>query len=165
MLVDLSKSEQEVLNNIRSTEKYKLGEFRKNFIQFSAEVRRTIEAAKIYILDNYQKVEDYSDLSLMLRCANHEGTKYFGKKENRTKKKEKGKNTILSDLLAEMEREKIEISKFDSAVYDWSDGDFSVVFNGIPYNWIDGESIIDIASYIESKLKGNAEENNTPGVS
>ena len=101
----------------------------------------------------------------MLRCANHEGTKYFGKKENRTKKKEKGKNTILSDLLAEMEREKIEISKFDSAVYDWSDGDFSVVFNGIPYNWIDGESIIDIASYIESKLKGNAEENNTPGVS
>ncbi len=152
MLVDLSKSEQEVLNNIRSTEKYKLGEFRKNFIQFSAEVRRTIEAAKIYILDNYQKVEDYSELSLILRCANHEGTKYFGKKRIKRRGKKNGKNTILSDLIEDMEREKIEISKFDSAVYDWSDGDFSVVFNGISYNWIDGESIIDIASYIENKI-------------
>ena len=64
-----------------------------------------------------------------------------------------------------MEREKIEISKFDSAVYDWSDGDFSVVFNGVGYNWIDGQSIIDIADYIEYRLKGNAEENNTSGVS
>jgi len=165
MLVDLSKSEQEVLDNLRATEKYKSGEFRKNYIQFSAEVRRTIEAAKIYILDNYQKIEDYSELGLILRCANHDGTKYFGKKRIKRREKKNGKNTILSDLIEEMEREKIEISKFDSAVYDWSDGDFSVVFNGIPYNWIDGESIIDIASYIESKLKGNAEENNTSGVS
>ena len=165
MLVDLSKSEQEVLDNLRATEKYKSGEFRKNYIQFSAEVRRTIEAAKIYILDNYQKIEDYSDLSLILRCANHEGTKYFGKKRIKRRGKKNGKNTILSDLIEDMEREKIEISKFDSAVYDWSDGDFSVVFNGISYNWIDGESIIDIASYIESRLKENAEENNTPEVS
>lgn len=165
MLVDLSKSEQEVLDNLRATEKYKSGEFRKNYIQFSAEVRRTIEAAKIYILDNYQKIENYSELSLILRCANHDGTKYFGKKRIKRREKKNGKNTILSDLLADMERERIEISKFDLAVYDWSDGDFSVVFNGIPYNWIDGESIIDIASYIESRLKENAEENNTPEVS
>jgi ssDNA-binding replication factor A large subunit len=153
MLVDLSKSEQEVLDSIRNTEKYKSGEFRKKYLQFSSELRGIIEASKIYILDNYKKIDDYSELSLILRCVNHDGTKYFGKKGIKRRKKKNGENTILSDLLAEMERERIEISNFDSAVYDWSDGDFSVVFNGVPYNWIDGESIIDIASYIENNIK------------
>ena len=31
-------------------------------------------------------------------------------------------------------------------------GDFSVVFNGESYNWIDSNSIIDIAAHIERKL-------------
>jgi hypothetical protein len=47
----------------------------------------------------------------------------------------------------------ITVSTFDEAVYDWTDGDFSVTLNGKSYLWITSESIIEIADYIETKLK------------
>lgn len=151
MLVDVSKSEQEVLNSLRSSVKYSERNFLGAFDNLSLEIRRVVEAAKIYILDNYQKVSDYSDLSLILRCANHKGSRYFGKKS----KPRMGANTssVLKDMLSKLAEETIQIEKFDKAVYDWSDGDFSVTFNGIGYNWIDSNSIVDIAHYIEEKLK------------
>ena len=149
MLVDLSKSENEVLDSIRNSEKYKNANFDENYVNLTAEIRRVVEAAKIYILDNYKKVKDYKELHLMLRCANHEGTQYFGK---RSRKRKKGGSEIFNKLIAELDEKTIEIKKFDEAVYDWTDGDFSVVFNGVSYNWIDSTSIIDIASHIERKL-------------
>ena len=149
MLVDLSKSENEVLDSIRNSEKYKNANFDENYVNLTAEIRRVVEAAKIYILDNYKKVKDYKELHLMLRCANHEGTQYFGK---RSRKRKKGGSEIFNKLIAELDEKTIEIKKFDEAVYDWTDGDFSVVFNGVNYNWIDSTSIIDIAAHIERKL-------------
>lgn len=149
MLVDLSKSENEVLGSIRNTEKYKNGDFEENYAGLSIEIRSLVEAAKIYILDNYKEVSNYKDLHLMLRCANHEGTQYFGKKSRRSKKEG---SEIFIKMIADLDKKTIEIKKFDEAVYDWTDGDFSVVFNGVSYNWIDASSIIDIASYIEKKL-------------
>ena len=149
MLVDLSKSEKEVLDSIRNSEKYKNANFDENYVNLTVEIRRVVEAAKIYILDNYKKVKDYKELHLMLRCANHEGTQYFGK---RSRKRKKGGSEIFNKLIAELDEKTIEIKKFDEAVYDWTDGDFSVVFNGISYNWIDSTSIIDIAAHIERKL-------------
>jgi len=151
MLVDVSKSEQEVLNSIRKSEKYKKGDFEKYYVETTVEIRRIVEAAKIYILDNYQKVDDYTNLHLMLRCSNHEGTCYFGKK-SRGDKKGGMTSKIFEKILKELDDKTVEIKSFDQAVYDWTDGDFSVVFNEISYNWIDTTSIIDIASHIERKL-------------
>lgn len=151
MIVDLSKNEQEVMDSIREGEKYKNEGFESIYISLSVEIKRVVEAAKIYILDNYKKVGDYSDLSMMLRCANHEGTCYFGKKSKGNKKRGK-RSGILEKMIRELDKETVEIRSFDEAVYDWSDGDFSVVFNGVSYNWIDANSIIDIASHIERKL-------------
>jgi hypothetical protein len=54
--------------------------------------------------------------------------------------------------MEEVDAQTIEIKTFDKAVFDWTDGDFSVVFNGVNYNWIDSNSIVDIAAYIEKKL-------------
>ena len=149
MLVDLSKSEKEVLDSIRNSEKYKNANFDENYVNLTVEIRRVVEAAKIYILDNYKKVKDYKELHLMLRCANHEGTQYFGK---RSRKKKNGGSEIFNKLIAELDEKTIEIKKFNEAVYDWTDGDFSVVFNGVSYNWIDSNSIVDIAAHIERKL-------------
>jgi hypothetical protein len=154
MLVDLSKEENQVLDAIRNGVKYKAGEFEKDYVRLSVEIRNVVEAAKIYILDNYKKVNDYKELHLMLRCANHDGTQYFGKRSKR-KRGEKGRSEIFSKIMAELDEKTIEIKKFNEAVYDWTDGDFSVVFNGVSYNWIDSNSIIDIASHIERKLKND----------
>lgn len=148
MLVDISKGEEEVLSLIRGGQKYKERDFETRYVEFSTEVRSVIEAAKIYILDNYEKVKDYKTLHLMMRCANHEGTQYFGTKSKRNG----GQSKIFNKLIKELNDKTIEIKTFDKAVYDWTDGDFSVVFNGVSYNWIDGSSIIDIASHIERKL-------------
>ena len=149
MLVDLSKSENEVLDSIRNSEKYKNANFDENYVRLTVEIRRVVEAAKIYILDNYKKVKDYKELHLMLKCANHKGTQYFGK---RSRKRKKGGSETFNELIARIDEKTIEIKKFDEAFYDWTDGDFSVVFNGVSYNWIDSTSIIDIASHIERKL-------------
>ena len=148
MLVDISKGEEEVLSIIRGGKKYNEGNFETRYIEFSAEVRTLVEAAKVYILDNYKKVKDYKTLHLMLRCANHEGTQYFGTRSKRSK----GGSEIFNNLINELNKQTTEIKKFDAAVYDWTDGDFSVTFNGINYNWIDSNSIIDIAAHIERKL-------------
>ena len=148
MLVDISKGEEEVLSIIREGKKYKDGNFETRYLEFVSETRSIVEAAKVYILDNYEKVKDYKTLHLMLRCANHEGTQYFGTKSKRSK----GGSKIFNDLINELNKQTIEVKTFDKAVYDWSDGDFSVVFNGESYNWIDSNSIIDIAGHIERKL-------------
>jgi hypothetical protein len=149
MLVDLSKGENEVLDSIRGSEKYREEKFQYAYDSAVSEMRKIVAAAKIYILDNYQKIQDYSDLSLMLRCANHKGTIYIGKKN----KERKFTSEILANVMKEIEEKTIQVDKFDLAVYDWSDGDFSVVFNGVSYNWIDSESIISIADHIEEKLE------------
>lgn len=147
MLVDVSKSEQEVLNSLRSSVKYSERNFLGAFDNLSLEIRRVVEAAKIYILDNYEKVEDYSDLSLFIRCANHEGTIYIGKKVDLV-----ASPGLIRRMLKELRDATIQVSTFDKAVYDWTDGDFSIVLNGVDYNWIDSDSIINIANYIEGKL-------------
>jgi len=151
MLVDISKREEEVLSVIREGKKYNEGNFEILYIEFSTEVRTLVEAAKIYILDNYKKVKDYKTLHLMLRCANHEGTQYFGTKSRRAK----SRSEIFNKIINELNEKQIEIKKFDAAVYDWTDGDFSVTLNGVSYNWIDDNSIIDIASHIERKLNND----------
>ena len=148
MLVDISKGEEEVLSIIRGGKKYNGGNFETSYIEFVSETRSLVEAAKVYILDNYEKVKDYKTLHMILRCANHEGTVYFGTKSKRSK----GGSKIFNKLISELNDKTIEIKTFDKAVYDWTDGDFSVVFNGESYNWIDSNSIIDIAAHIERKL-------------
>ena len=153
MLVDLSREEEDVLNSIRNSEKYKSGNFGKTYISAFAELRRVVEAAKIYVLDNYQKVDDYWDLHLMLTCVNHKGKVYFGPKSKRPRKKKGEKESVFDRMIKEIDKQTIEVKTFDKAVYDWTDGDFSVVLNGINYNWIDSNSIVDIAAHIENKLK------------
>ena len=71
--------------------------------------------------------------------------------ELKTKKRIK----IFDEIMEDLNNRTIKIISFDSVVWDWSDGDFSVTLNGVDYNWIDSRSIIDIAEYIEERLKKN----------
>lgn len=155
MLVDLSKTEQEIMDSIRESEKYKSGNFQMRYVEISAELRRLVDAAKVYILDNYEKVEDYSGLHLMLRAANHEKSCYFGQKREFDDSKI---SPTFRKIMKEIDEKTIEVKTFDKAVFDWTDGDFSVVFNGVDYNWIDSNSIIDIAGYIERSLRKEVNE-------
>jgi hypothetical protein len=148
---EFAESEKRVLDYIRSSAEYKAMDFRDNDSKLWAAQNSLLAAAKIYIIDHYKEVLDYSELDLILRSGATGLKFYFGPKNGA-----RGcKSAILKEILKNLEDETITIETFDEAIYDWSDGDFSVVFNGVPYNWINDDSVINIASYIEEKLRKN----------
>jgi hypothetical protein len=156
--IDLNNfGEDSVLSSIRNSDSYKEENFRNIWYDYLSRASRIVTASKIYIIDNYKKISDYSDLHLTL--IHNKGKQYIGpKRENRTSpdgdlKISSRKSEVLERLMMEIDAITIQIDTFDEAVYDWTDGDFSVTFNGVNYLWIDDESLILIASYIEKKLK------------
>lgn len=148
---ELIEAENRVLDHIRSTKEYSDMNFRDNHSKLWAAHNYLISAAKIYVIDNYKSIDDYSELDLILRSGATGEKFYFGPKRNRVV----SRSEILTEILKDLDSVTIPIETFDQAIYDWSDGDFSVVFNGVSYNWIDDDSVINIASYIEEKLGKN----------
>jgi hypothetical protein len=148
---ELAEAEKRALDRIRSTEEYQVMDFQDSNSKLWVAQNSLIEAAKIYIIDHYKDVDDYADLHLILRSGATGLKFYFGPKMG----KGISKSRIISEMLSDLDERTITIETFDKAIYDWSDGDFSVVFNGVPYNWIDSDSVINIASHIEEKLKKN----------
>lgn len=163
--IDFSQDEENTLNSIRSKESYNSGSFYDNYNRIHSELGSLVAGAKIYILDNYKKVNDYSDLSMLLVSGASGERVHLGKKRaDRAKKPEPtgkiGKfaksapvSETLQKMLDEMDSKMVTVATFDEAVYDWTDGDFSVTMNGKLYLWITSESVIEIADYIEIKLK------------
>jgi hypothetical protein len=154
---DLEKFDEEsILSKIRDSWQYQEENFIDIWYSHLNRASRVVTAAKIYILDNYEKITDYTDLHLILR--HNRGKHYFGPKRNEKTpsqdevKKTKKKSDSLEKLMQRIDEKKIQIDSFEEAVYDWTDGDFSVTFNGLSYLWIDDESVISIASYIENKI-------------
>ena len=148
---EFAESEKRILDYIRSSAEYKAMDFRDNDSKLWAAQNSLLEAAKIYIIDHYKEVSDYSELHLILKSGATGLKFYFGPKTG----DRVSKSPIIREILKSLDEETITIETFDEAIYDWSDGDFSVVLNGISYNWIDSDSVIGIASYIEEKLGKN----------
>lgn len=168
--IDFSQDEENTLNLIRSKESYSRESFYPNYSRILSELGSLVAGAKIYILDNYKKVKDYSDLSMILTSGASGERVHLGKKRaDRVKKPEPEPTEKMKKFLAtvkpapvskrvqkmldDLDSKMITVSTFDEAVYDWTDGDFSVTLNGKSYLWITSESIIEIAHYIETKLK------------
>lgn len=146
---ELQEAENRVLDYIRSTKEYSELNFQDNNSKIWVAHNSLISAAKIYIVDNYKSIDDYSELDLILTSGATGKRFYLGPKRNRNVSRSNELTRILKDL----DDQTIVIEKFEEAIYDWTDGDFSVVFNGVSYNWIDDDSVISIASYIEKKLE------------
>ena len=132
------------------------------------------EFAKMYILENYEKVKDWSGLDLKVRhnmsgytedFYNHhkpempkpEPSERIKKFLALVSKEEPKRDDTFQNLLDEIEEKNKSrhnpILTFDKAVLDTTDGDFSVVINGKDFYWIDDEPIIEIADYMEQQLK------------
>jgi hypothetical protein len=114
----------------------------------------TTDCAKIYILKNWKKIQDWTDLHLIV---NHgptgEETEYFKYvPDSRTGTYSKA----LADVIARMELDDQKrhnpIVSFDEVLLDPTDGDFSITINGKEHWWISNEPIIVLANYIEKNL-------------
>ena len=63
-----------------------------------------------------------------------------------------GRGKIFQDYFESRKAGHNPIIEVSDVVLDPTDGDFSITINGAEYWWIDQESIIIIASYIEKQI-------------
>ena len=165
-------------NSIFYVEKDFMSEYRKHL----AALPHVASVAKSYILNNWGKVTDWSELDVVIiHGPTGEWTEYYNNEKNLppveekepsekikkflalvSKEKPKG-NSILEKFQKEMEEEnKLRhnpIKTIDMIVLDPTDGDFSITVNGKEHWWIQDEAVIIIADYIENQLKKNNEKN------
>ena len=108
--------------------------------------------AKSYILKHHKEIEDWSELDVKITDNSGETTHYFkfvpfGSEGS----------SHISDAFKKMDEwskaNQNPIKTIDDVVLDPSDGDLSLDVNGKPHLWIDDESCIVIADFIENKLK------------
>jgi len=144
------------------------------YLKYQEAMHHIAEFAKMYILENYEKVEDWSELDIKL-THNLDGTivefyNHYKKPVPPKEPTEKMKNFMKlvskeitksserwdnwqAEYEEEMKAKHNPIVTFDEAVLDTHDGDFSVKINGQDFYWIDDYPILVIANYIEEQLK------------
>lgn len=111
------------------------------------------ECAKCYIMDNYQKITDWPLLDIIINDNSGTETTYY----NYTQQNTNYKSPILSKLMKSIDTKNKKkhnpVVSLTECVLDPTDGDFSVTINGKQHLWLDDESVIEIADFIETTLK------------
>lgn len=137
------------------TDKDFMSEYRKHIAAMS----HVSECAKIYILKNWTKVKDWSELdAVIVHGPSGKMTEYYNYVPREINNDHKIKEGAYSNLLKEIDEEnKLKhnpIREFNEVILDPTDGDFSVTVNGNEEHWwIQDEAVIIIADYIEQQLK------------
>lgn len=151
------------------------GDYMKEYHKYQEAMHHIAEFAKMFIIENYEKVKDWSELDIKLRHGldgtvvkfyNHYKKPVPPKEPNERMKKflalvskeePRKKSDSYQKLIDEIEetnkKKHNPIVTFDQAILDTSDGDFSVKINGQDFYWITDRPIIEIADYIEQQLK------------
>ena len=149
-------TEEEFENGYKSSIFYVNKDFKKEYENHIAAMGHIANIAKSYILNNWEKVKDWSDLEVfVIHGPTGKGTYYYSYKE-RIRKKEYGSG-MISDLLIKSDRRRKRnqnpILSISNVVLDPTDGDFSITINGNEHWWIQDEAVIIIADYIENQIK------------
>lgn len=126
--------------------------FMENYEKYSAAKKHVAECAKIFLEKNWKIVRDWSDLHVTIVDNTGTSTEYYKHKE--LSEEFLGKRIGLSVRAHEERKHRHNpINKISSMVLDHMDGDFSVEINGKSHLWIDDDSIIVIADFVEKELE------------
>jgi len=127
-------------------------DFRNSYESHMAAMGHIANIAKSYILKNWEKVKDWSDLEVVVRHGpTGESTYYYSYKE-RIRKKDYHSDIFLK-FDKSRKRKQNPVKTVDAVVLDPTDGDFSITINGKEHWWIQDEAVIIIADYIENSIK------------
>ena len=140
-------SEKEFEEAYKHTEFYTDKNFRDVFYKYQSALMHVSACAKIYILNNWGKVKDWTNLDIMIVDGRDgEETHYYKFIES----EEKDRNRTMKQYMELLREGHNPIISFDEVILDPSDGDFSVKINGKDHYWIDDDAVIAIANYIET---------------
>lgn len=120
---------------------------------------RLVEQAKIFVLDNWERIDDWSELEITLEsAASGLKTSFFTFKGEddyleATQINSKHLRNARERRIAQDKSRNNPIESFDDVVLDFHDGDFSVTVNGQDYLFLSPREILTLAFFIESKLK------------
>lgn len=124
------------------------GNFGKKVMDYKAKISMVEEAAKVYILRNWQKIDDWTDFRGRLVSGASSKSQYY---YNHTPRKCEG--SVLKMWEQSLREDHYPLREVNEVVLDPTDGDFSVTVNGDEeFMWLQ-EGIIELASYIEKQLK------------
>ncbi len=120
-----------------------------------------VMCAKSFIVKNWHKVLDWSDLDVVIEDNSEKLTDYYNflsekKIEQRKKHEERNKGNIHGRTLNLDKKNSLRhnpIKTVSEIILDPSDGDLSIMINGKWHNWIYPDSVILIANYIEEQIK------------
>lgn len=139
-------------------------DFGDNYIKLLDKIDVLTNCAKSYIFENYKKVKDWSKLDIVLidRNPNIEGSledrkvHFYDCEKPKQRKFGKGASDIINDMFEEIDNDQYEnrnpVKSVSKVVLDPSDGDFSVTVNDREFWWINTDSIIVLAKYIEENI-------------
>lgn len=138
-------------------------DFKKEYENHIAAMGHISNIAKSYILNNWERVKDWSDLEVVVNHGPTGDATYYYSYKEKIRKKEYGSG-IISDMLIKSDRKRKRnqnpVLSINSVVLDPTDGDFSITINGNEHWWIQDEAVIIIADYIENQIK--KESSNEP---
>lgn len=133
-------------------EEYK-GDYYKKYHTFLAKADMVVEAAKVYILNNWEKIDDWTDCNVIID-SNNGRVEYYNHKESNNQFADNNIGRLLRDAHDERKEFHNPIRVVNEVVLDPTDGDFSMVINDTDgHLWIES-GIIEIAEFIERKLNG-----------
>jgi hypothetical protein len=149
-------SEEEFENGYKDSIFYVDKDFKKEYESHIAAMEHISNIAKSYILNNWERVKDWSDLEVaVIHGPTGKSTYYYSYKE-KIRKKEYGSG-MISDFLIKSDRKRKRnqnpVHSISNVVLDPTDGDFSLTINGNNHWWIQDEAVIIIADYIEKQIK------------
>lgn len=150
--------------------------FRDEYSKHRIAMQHVSECAKIYIMENWQNVKDWTDLNVVIKCRQGK-FEFFnfkprtpdldtepeddssGEKKPGMIRPRKASTALFDEIMNQVEEENKAkhnpIRVINEFVLDPTDGDFSVTINEQELWRINEEAVIEIANWIEEQLKQN----------
>jgi len=148
-------TEEEFENGWKESIFYTDKEFLKEYERHQIAMSHISACAKSYILKNWKSVKSWAELDIKINDNSGKPTKYYNHVPS--DRSRWGKSQSVQEMLIRMDEHRANdhnpIVSFTDVVLDPTDGDFSLTINGKDHLWIDDESVILIADYIEERLK------------
>lgn len=152
-------TEEEFEEGYKSSSFYVEKDFRSEYEKHMEGMGHIANIAKIYILNNWKLVRDWSDLEVVVNHGPTGDKEYYYSYKERIRSKNYSTEIFLK-FDKSRKRNQNPVVTIDEVVLDPTDGDFSITINGNQHWWIQDEAVIIIADYIEKQLKKQDEKNN-----